>query len=226
MLFHRKRWLYAGLITIIIATLILPWQPLFLFIVYSTPEAISLSGEVSFGAYTGQNSHFISCFVLLTAKGPIGAFNPVNAKVDVIMDNAVSVLENELNFSVIRVILWGSLAFPYNSTNYPYSAGIIDLSSTTSQNEWSNSKLVVYLTSGQFDVSVEFENASYVVGSINFSKAVTIESSETTFSYVTSLVFVSLELILVGMMLLDFSTHARSDADQKHSRDDQWIVPY
>ncbi len=216
-LFYRKKWLYAGLIVIVIATIILPWQPLLLFIAYSTPEPVSLSGEVNFGTYTGPKSESISCSILLTAKGPIGAFNPVTAKVDVIMNNAISVFENQLNFSVIRVILWDSLAFPYNSTTYPYSAGIIDLHPTASQNQWSNSKLVVYLRSGQFDVTVEFQSANYVVGRIDFPKAITIESSEATFSYITSLVFVSLELVIAGLMLLDFSTHARSNAEKKYS---------
>jgi len=228
MLFRRKSWLVAGLVAIGLAALILPWQPLLLFIVYSTPQFKTLNAYAYFGNYALPEPQEIGCSVLVTTKGPIAAFNPVTARIDIIMSDAISVQQKKLHFGIIRVVLPGALAFPFNSTAYPYAIGVMDLHPTTAQNVWSNSKLVVYLTNGTFPVSVLFVNAygNYTVATADFPDAITIGSSEATFSYMTSLVFVSLELVIVGMMLLDFSTHARNDTDQKRSKNDTWIIPY
>ena len=138
-----------------------------------------------------------------------------------VTESAISTLQTKLNFTRVRVILWGALSFPYttNGTEYEYTVGVVYLH-PNSVNGLGGSVWIVYLRSGQFDVSVLFDNSTETIRRIDYPKIITIESSELTFSFVTSLVFVSLELVIAGLMLLDFSTHARSYTEQRYSKTD------
>lgn len=211
--------LAAGLI--LVAFVILPWLPLMLLTYYQTPKYVTQTAKVPIGiAANGYvyDSQDVDCSVLLTAHGPISALNPLTASIEVIARATIPTLQTLLNFSSIQVIIWGALSFPYKSAEYPYGVAIMNLYPTSS-NSWSNSGQIVYLTSGQVDLTVEFDNAiGQIVRRVDFFNMITIESDAATFSYVTSLVFVSLELAIVGLTVWEIGKDVRNYKEKRYSK--------
>jgi hypothetical protein len=187
-------------VLIVAAFLILPWLPLILLTYYETPEHVYATGD----AYITETiTQKVGCQILLTTHGPISALNPLTVKIDVITATVIPTLETILGFSKVQAFLPHALPFPYSSANYLWSYAIVDLH-RSSYNSWSGSQNIVYPSSGNFDVTIQLQNATgWILRQVFYNGIISIASSEITFSYVTSLVFVSLELVIVGLMVYE-----------------------
>jgi hypothetical protein len=180
--------------------LIIPWNTVLLLILNPTPEHVPLTGYV--------DSQSVFCDVLLTARGPVSALNPIKATVLVVADRTA-----EFNFSYITVVFWNSLEYPYNITGSEYNIAKVLLHPTSAVNGWDGSIQIVYPASGNFDVSVFFFDAKMqAMRQLSFHSAIIIAPQESTFSYVTSITFLSLELVVIGLMILEFRTKEKGTA--------------
>lgn len=118
----------------------------------------------------------------------------------------------------------GALSFPYNSGEYSSGAAAFNLGPTWSANEWVATNVIVYFLSGKFDVTLQFvkdqPHGSTILLVVPFPNAITIDSSEVTFNYVTSLVFVSLELVVVGLMIYEVARDLGKYEEKRFSNTD------
>ncbi|MGA3108620.1 MAG: hypothetical protein ABSD99_04065 [Candidatus Bathyarchaeia archaeon] len=134
-------------------------------------------------------------------------------------------MQNELNFSYVSVFLFGARAFPQNVSNSEYGLVNILLHSTKAINGWNGSVQVVYMASGNFDLSVNLLDwKMQAIVEVPFFDAITVGSQDLTFTYVTGITLLSLELVIIAVMLLDLRTKNGHDAQHEYSETKVWKV--
>jgi hypothetical protein len=198
---------------------IVPWNTIWL-LTNPVAEYMSFSKEVSFPSHGRTVSYIINATISLLARGAISADNPITAKVS--LYGYIGDLPSVTNTTAILVEFWGSLefwgplAFPLQEKYRTIGAILIV---DVSHFPWEGSTSIVYRSSGEFDVSVLFlDSHSQILQRIELNNMITIASEQETFAYVTSVTFVSLDLVIVALMLLDLKDTRTDDRRHRQQR--------
>jgi hypothetical protein len=209
------RWL--GIVFLLsLALYVIPWNTVLL-LSNPVPEYVPFSKEVCFPSHGGTVSYIINGTISLRARGAISADNPIDVNFS-IEDAHIQDLPSVTNTRKIVVEFRGSLAFPLR-WQYWYIVGTISIDVTHSP--WEGSTSVVYHSSGKFDVRLTFlDSHSEQLQRADLTDIITVGPQQETFAYVTAVAFVSLDLIIIALMLLDIKdtrTDERHDSQQRYA---------
>jgi len=182
-------------------------------------EYATFSEQVDFPAHGTTVSFTVNGSVWLSAMGAISANNPMRAEA-FILNSPLENLTSLTNTTQIAVGFGGSLEFPLtqNVGENWYRGGFVFIDVTSFPWDGRGSTRIVYFSPGQFDVIVRFLNSrNWILQQMTVPNIITVGPQEQTFAYVTSVAFVSLDLIIVALMLLDLKDTRTND--REHSQE-------
>lgn len=161
--------------------------------------------------------------------GAISEDNPMKAEA-YIANSPLKNLTIFTNTTEISIGFGGSSEFPLkeNPGENWYRGGYIFINVTSFPWNGYGSTRIVYFSPGQFDLIVRFLNSRFwlpgyaiVLQEITVKNLITIGPQQETFAYVTSVAFVSLDLIIIALMVLDVLLNLKDTRtnDRDHSQE-------
>jgi hypothetical protein len=203
------------------ALLIIPWDAVWLLanpltsLVYENP---SFNTEVRFPLHGGTVSFAVNGTILLHAKAAISADNPIIAEV-FIANSPLKDLSTVTNTTQIAVGFDGTLRLPLTWTSIGYQGGIIFINVASFPWNGYGSVSIVYLSSGEFDVIARFlDSRGVILQQITLVNDIVVGPQQETLTYVTSIAFVSTDLIIVVLMLLDLKDIRADDGSRRQKK--------
>ena len=126
-----------------------------------------------------------------------------------------------LHFANVSFDLPWARAYPQNVTKSSYPTARV-LLTATSENSWGGSLVVIHMTAGNFGIVFHLLNRTLqTIYGVQFSRAITIDSEQVTFSYVSSVGFLSLEPAIIALIVSEVALGVRTknghNAQQSYS---------
>lgn len=193
---------------------VIPWNIVWL-LANPVPEVKEFSRIVTFPLKDTTVSYTINGTIILRARGAISADNPITAEA-FIGNLGILNLPSVTKTTTIVVVFLGTFEYPLKPPCYCMAGMIyIDLAKFP----WDDSTSMVYHRSGNFDVIVRFQNSNEeTIQETILTNEITVGSQQETFAYVTSVAFVSLDVIIVALMLLEFRDTRADDGSRRQKK--------
>lgn len=200
----------------IVAIAIIPWNALLL--VMRNPNVEYVTQGTELGSLGG-----VSFRLNMTAQGPFSAWNPITLNIYFFADS--DLVYRLGSPKQVQVVLFDARAYPENVTNPSYPLAAFLLNPTGSTPIWQRSVQVIYTTAGNFDLAFRFLNDKMqTVAQPGFRQVISIASQDVTFSYVSTISFISLEIVIIAITLLELRAKDGHNASETYSETNIWKI--